>query len=285
MMDSMQVAASPDASAIDERLEAAPPSRRRSLGGRKLEPVLVLVAVLLALEAGSRSGVLPTQDVPPVSVVLAAFVRDLVQQKIWAAAADSLVAWAVGMGAVILLALPAGMLMGASRRVHGSTIFTMEFVRMIPSLAALPLLIFVYGIGLHLTVMLVVLASLWPLLLQTMYGMRDVDPVLHATGRVYGLDARQRLMLITLPSVAPYVATGLRISATTALVVAIAVSLVVGGDGLGGLIGSAAQGGQIPLMYARILATGLLGLALTQCLQALERRVLHWHVAHRGAFQ
>lgn len=278
----MAASAAPDTRSLGGRLTSTPSSLRSARWSRALEPAIAVLVVLLAVEIGSRSGFFPAQDFPPVSVVLATLLQDLQQGKIWAAIGASLVAWAAGMLVVVVLAVPAGMLMGASRKVYGSTIFSMEFLRMIPSLAALPLLIFVYGIGFNLTLMLVVLASVWPLLLQTMYGMRDVDPVLLASGKVYGLSGRQRLLLITLPSIAPYIATGLRISATTALVVAIAVSLIVGGEGLGGLIGSAAQSGQVPLMYGRILVTGFLGLALAVCLQALEHRLLHWHVAHRG---
>jgi len=281
----MRASAAPDRAAPGVAIDAPPPVRRHADWYRRFEPTVAVLLVLLAAEFASRSGLIPTQDFPPVSVIGATLLQDLQEAKIWKAAGASLLAWAVGMAAVVLVAIPVGMLMGASRRVYGSTVFTVEFLRTIPSLAALPLLIFVYGIGFQLTLMLVALSSVWPLLLQAMYGMHDVDPVLHATGRVYGLDARKRLMLITLPSIAPYVATGLRISATTALVVAIAVSLVVGGEGLGGLIGSAAQSGLVALMYARILVTGLLGLALTLCLRAMERRVLHWHVSHRGRME
>ncbi|MDB5999831.1 MAG: transporter permease [Rhizobacter sp.] len=259
----------------DDGKAARPP------GMHHAEQALAIVLVLLAAEVMSRTGVLPAEDFPPVSVVLMALLGDLQHAKIWAAMGASLSAWAVGMLAVLVIALPAGMLMGASRRVYASTTFTVEFFRSIPSVAALPLLIFVYGIGFKLTVMLIVLSAIWPLLLQTMYGMHDIDPVLEATGRVYGLGRGKRLRLVTLPSIAPYVATGLRLSATTALVMAIAVSLIVGGEGLGGLIGSAAQGGQVPLMYGRILVTGIIGLLLTACLRALEKRALHWHVSQR----
>jgi ABC-type nitrate/sulfonate/bicarbonate transport system permease component len=224
--------------------------------------------------------VLPS-SIPAPGAIVSSLASDMQTSRLWDGVLDSVGAWAIGLGIVVVVGVPVGVLLGSSRVLYAATRHTVEFLRMIPSIAALPLLVFVYGVGFQLTVVLVVLTALWPLLLQSMYGVHDVDPVARDTARVYGLGRVRVFSRVTMPSVAPYVATGLRLSGTIALVVAIATSLVVGGSGLGALIASASNSGQNPLMYGRILLAGILGLILTGALIAAERRVLHWHPSQR----
>jgi ABC-type nitrate/sulfonate/bicarbonate transport system permease component len=246
------------------------------------EPVLVVVGVLAVWELLARVGVLPS-SIPAPDAIVSSLVSDVQTSRVWDGVLASVGAWAVGLGIVVVVGVPVGVILGSSRVLYAATRHTVEFLRMIPSIAALPLLVFVYGIGFELTVVLVVLTALWPLLLQSMYGVHDVDPVARDTARVYGLGRVRVFARVIMPSVAPYVATGLRLSGTIALVVAIATSLVVGGSGLGALIASASNSGQNPLMYGRILLAGILGLIVTGALIAAERRLLHWHASQRQA--
>ncbi len=121
------------------------------------------------------------------------------------------------------------------------------------------------------------------MLLQTVYGVHDVDPTARDTARSYGLGRRAVLWRITLPSALPYLATGLRIAAAIGLILAVTSEIVVGVPGIGVRITDAqSAGGAEALMYAWILAAGLLGWILNGVLQAVERRVLHWHTSFRG---
>ena len=86
---------------------------------------------------------------------------------------------------------------------------------------------------------------------------------------------------MTLPSAVPYIATGLRIASAVALILTVTAELVIGSEGLGRSITVARSGGDVELMYALIIATGLLGLALNSLFVWGERRVLHWHPSQR----
>ncbi|WP_183408258.1 ABC transporter permease [Nocardioides pocheonensis] len=227
--------------------------------------------------------VLPREDFPPVTAILQALVSDLQTSELWAAVGASMEAWVLGMLVVVSIGVPVGMLLGASSISYRMSYLTLEFVRTIPGIAALPILLFIYGIGQDLTVSFVVLAALWPLLIQAMYGMRDVDPVAIETAKVYGVGHIRRVLLVDLPSCLPYLSTGLRLSGTFALIFAIATSLIVGGEGLGAEMARAAVVGDRPLLYARVLLTGLIGLVVALGLTTLERRTLRWHVSQRGA--
>jgi ABC-type nitrate/sulfonate/bicarbonate transport system permease component len=114
------------------------------------------------------------------------------------------------------------------------------------------------------------------MLLQTYYGVRDVDPVALETARMYGLDQRARLLKVTLPSMVPFLATGLRITASLALLIDVITELVGGGAGLGDRISAYQQGGATVTMYAYMLSVGLLGWAINIVLSAVERRALAW---------
>ena len=156
-----------------------------------------------------------------------------------------------------------------------------EFLRPIPSVALIPLAVLVYGTGLESKVFLAVFASFWPLFVQTLYGVQDVDPVVTDTARSFGLGRLERLWRIRLPSAVPYIATGVRISSAVALILAVTAELVIGSAGLGRSISVAQSGGAIDVMYALIIATGILGWALNILATRGERRVLHWHPSQR----
>jgi ABC-type nitrate/sulfonate/bicarbonate transport system permease component len=158
-----------------------------------------------------------------------------------------------------------------------------EFLRPIPSVALIPLAVLVYGTGLQSKVFLAAFASFWPILIQTLYGMQDVDPVAIDTGRAFGLGRLERMWRIKLPSAVPYIATGIRLSSAVALILAVTAELVIGSAGLGREINVARSGGAIDALYALIIATGLLGWFLNIAATQGERRVLHWHPSHRKA--
>jgi ABC-type nitrate/sulfonate/bicarbonate transport system permease component len=253
----------------------------REEAARRLEPLGVVVSVLTLWEILSRTSVLPREALPPATEVGAALYDDIVAAEIWLSIWQSVSAWMLGLAVVVFTAIPTGILLGRSRLAYRATHLVIEFVRPIPTVAALPLLILVYGIGAKLAVILVVLTAFWPLLIQTMYGTRDIDPVARDTVRVYGLSRRRQLTMVILPSVLPYIATGMRLSAVLALLMAIGASLVAGGDGLGAAIANAESGGQVSLMYARIVMAGVLGLAVTALVSIIDRKLLHWHHSRR----
>jgi ABC-type nitrate/sulfonate/bicarbonate transport system permease component len=139
----------------------------------------------------------------------------------------------------------------------------------------------VYGTGLTSKVFLVAFASTWPLLIQTIYGARDIDPLQLETARSFRIRRRDCILRVTLMGAVPYIATGLRIASATALILAITAELIIGSEGIGRSINIAEQGGAVDEMYALIVTTGLLGWGLNSIFAAIERRVLHWHPSQR----
>jgi ABC-type nitrate/sulfonate/bicarbonate transport system permease component len=163
-----------------------------------------------------------------------------------------------------------------------ATASTIEFLRPIPSVALIPLAVLLYGSALRSVLLLVVYAAFWQVLIQTLYGVQDVDPVADDTARSYGLGTWARIRHVLWPTALPYVMTGVRLAAAVALILAITGELVIGAPGLGARIAVAQNSQAVPEMYALIVVTGLLGLLINVGARAVERRSLAWHHSVRG---
>ncbi|GAB2733030.1 ABC transporter permease [Sinomonas soli] len=248
-------------------------------------PVLGFVGILAFLgvwELAPALGIVQAQYLPPASEVLASLAQDLGLALFWKAVGDTMSAWALGLAIAVALATALGLLIGMSTFLRRATNSTIEFLRPIPSVGLIPLAVLLFGIKMESTLMLVVYASFWQVLIQVLYGVADVDAVAMNTAKSYGFSWWQRVRDVVFPTVLPYLMTGVRLAASVALILAITAELVIGSPGLGREIALAQSGGAISGMYALILATGLLGVVVNLAARWVERRVLSWHPSIRG---
>jgi ABC-type nitrate/sulfonate/bicarbonate transport system permease component len=255
--------------------------RRRRIPDRLL-PWISVLSVLALFELLSRANVLPTRSFPPVTRILSSLWGQLGTSDFRTAVGQTLEGWSIGLAIAAAAAIPLGVVIGSTRLLYRSLRPVIEFLRPIPSVALIPLAILVYGAGLESKVFLAVFGAFWVLLVQTLYGVQDVDPVATDTARSFGLGRARRLFQVSLPSALPYIATGVRMASTVALVLTITAELVIGSPGLGRSINVARSSGNVELMYALIVTTGLLGWLLSGLSAGVERRVLHWHPAQRS---
>ena len=244
-------------------------------------PWVGVLGALLIFEVLPRAGLLASNHFPPTSLILTTLGGQMGEASFWTASLNTLEGWALGLGFAAGAAIPLGLLIGSIRLLYRAVRVPIEFLRPVPSVALIPLVILIYGAGLESKVFLAAFASFWQLILQTMYGVQDVDPVATDTARSFGLSRYQRLVSVTLPSSVPYIATGLRISSAVALILSVTAELVIGSAGLGQEINVARAGGNVELMYALIIMAGLLGWLLNLGFVWIERRVLHWHPSQR----
>ena len=245
-------------------------------------PAAGLAVVLVACELAPRLGLIPRSSFPPTSEVATTLVRLLGRAELWTAVGRTLGAWARAMALAALVAIPLGLLVGTNRIAALLCRFTIDFLRPIPSIALVPVLVLVYGPHTSLAVALGASAAGFPLLFQAMYGVRDIDPVVKDVGRAHGLGWWLRLRHITVPSCAPFLATGLRISASVALILVVTGEYVVGVPGLGQKVFIAQSSGAYDRAYAWIVVTGMLGLLVNLVFRTVERRYLWWHPSQRA---
>ena len=261
----------------------APPRPARPPAAADIILPLVSVAAALALwELVSRTGVISQSDLPAMSTTMQELWSLMQTGEFWRNFGYTVRGWALGLGIATVLAVPLGILLGASELAGRAFRVPIEFLRPIPSAVLIPLLFLTLGPSLKSEVFLAAFGAFWPLLVQTIYGVRDVDPVATDTARSFRLGTFERLNRITLPSAMPYIATGLRIASTVALILAFTAELFMGTPGLGQAMNYAQSYGLNDQLYALAIATGFLGLAVHFLMAALERRVLHWHPSQRA---
>lgn len=248
-------------------------------------PLLGLIGILgflLLWEMLPRLGMVDGRYLPPASEVILAATENLGSGDFWQAVADTMQAWAIGLGIAAVAATALGLIIGMSPFLKRYTHSTIEFLRPIPSVALIPLAVLLFGIGMESALLLIIYACFWQVLIQVLYGVGDVDSVAMQTAQSYGFSYVQRIRDVVVPTVLPYFMTGIRLGAAVALILAITAGLVIGSPGLGSSIARAQQGGAITSMYALILATGILGVLINLAARAVEKRVLSWHTSVRG---
>ncbi len=249
--------------------------------GNTLLPVLSVAAALALWEVISRTNTISQKDLPAMSTSFSALWTMLQTGTFWSAVLHTVRGWAIGLGVAAALAVPIGIALGSSDAAARAFRVPIEFLRPIPSAVLIPLLFLTLGTNLKSEIFLATFGAFWPLLVQTMYGVRDVDPLALDTGRSFGLGTLERLYRITLPSSVPYIATGVRISSTVSLILAFTAELFMGIPGLGQKVNVAQAYGLNDQLYALAIAVGFLGLAIHVVFTRLERRALRWHPSQR----
>jgi len=199
----------------------------------------------------------------------------------WVDLRETLIAWIVGLAIGSVAGIVLGTLMGMSAFAYGSMNLVVEFFKTIPAVAALPLAILLFGATVKMNVVLVAFGITWPILIQTAYGVRSVEPLVRDTAMVYRMSPAARIWSTVLPSAAPYIATGVRLAATGGLLLVVVAQLVGGGTGLGYAMVRFENAGVLSKMYAMVLVIGVLGVLISWLFGAAERYLLRWHESQR----
>ncbi|GGG61502.1 nitrate ABC transporter permease [Kocuria dechangensis] len=241
------------------------------------------VAGVLGLwEALSRTGVLDTQVFPAASTVLVELWRLLGTGVFWGDLWATLSSALTGLALVVLIGTVAAMLIGLIRFVENSTWVVVEFLKPIPPIALIPLGLLLWGPSPTMKVTLITFGALWPFLTQMVYGIRQTNNVALDMASSYRLGWWLTTTRIVVPTLLPYALTGLRISASIAVIVSVVTELIGGAEGIGQTIAVAQINNALPTMYAYILTAGLLGVGINLVFQALEKPLLFWHPSQRG---
>lgn len=189
---------------------------------------------------------------------------------------------AAGWLLAVLVGIAAGVAIGRARDLADYVDPMTHFLRAVPPPALIPPFMILLGQGATMKVVLIAFGVVWPILLNTIDGVRSVDRVQLDTARIYGIGRWRRLTHIVLPAATPKIFAGLRISIAVALILMVLSEMVGSVDGIGFGILQAQRGFQYVDMWAGILVLGIAGYAINAGFLRLERRVLAWHRAERG---
>jgi NitT/TauT family transport system permease protein len=240
-----------------------------------------IIAFLALWELGPAYLASPSTRVflPPLHEVLAAWGKLFESGTIQAHLAASLTRSVSGFGAALVVGVSLGLLIAWYGRLNSVLTPLLELFRNTAALALLPVFTLLLGIGEESKISIVAYAAFFPVLLNTIAGVKTVDPLLIRAANSLGLSSLALFRKVILPSAVPTIFTGIRMAGTASILVLIAAEMVGAKAGLGYLIVNAQSSFLIPDMYAGILTVSLLGLAVNFLLVALERHFSRWRTA------
>jgi ABC-type nitrate/sulfonate/bicarbonate transport system permease component len=234
-------------------------------------PVLLLAAWWFA-SAGSTDFYRP-----PLERILVAFRDTWFGARLRDDVLPSLVRLTLGYAVALVVGIALGVAVGANPRLRALLEPVLEFLRAIPPPVLVPILILVAGIGNTMKVLVIVSGCLWPVLLNTVEGVRAVDEVLADTCRSYGIRGRLRLRHLVLRSASPQIVTGARQALSIGIILMVISEMFAANSGLGFTVVQFQRGFAIPEMWSGVLLLGLLGVALSLLFRLAERAVLGWY--------
>jgi NitT/TauT family transport system permease protein len=241
-----------------------------------LRSSVALIAFVALWELAPRLGLADPVFLPPASEVATTFAGLVADGTIPTQIGTSLARAGTGFLLAVVVAIPAGLIIGWYARASQYLGPFFELFRNTAALALLPVFILVLGIGEASKVAIVVYACFFPLLLSTITGVRTVDPLLVRAARSLGLGNAALFAKVVLPSAVPTIFTGVRMAATSSILVLIAAEMVGAKAGLGYYITFTQFNFQIPEMYAGIVTIALVGVSVNAGLVLLERRLQRW---------
>jgi NitT/TauT family transport system permease protein len=247
----------------------------RSLGVRSI----AITALAVVWEVFPRLNLVDATFLPPLSQVLRAWwglVRDgELVQHVEASVLRSL----TGLLLAIVVAVPLGLVIGWYRPVSVVLGPLLEVFRNTAALALMPVFILILGLGESSKVAIIFYGCAWPILLNTISGVKTVDPLLIKSARSMGLPPPRLFQKVVLPAAVPTIFTGVRLAGAYSILILIAAELAGAKAGLGYLISYSQQNFDIESMYAGIITISAIGLILNQALVYLERRFSTWRSA------
>jgi ABC-type nitrate/sulfonate/bicarbonate transport system permease component len=220
---------------------------------------------------------------PPLETIIKAFPGTWTADRLRGDVLPSLIRLIIGYGVALLAGIALGVLVGANRRLRALVEPILEFLRAIPPPVLVPVLILVAGLGNPTKVLVIVVGGIWPVLLNTVEGVRGVDDVLADTCRSYRIGGWLRLRTFILRAASPQIVVGARQALSISIIMMVIGELLGATDGLGYTVVEFQRGFQIPEMWSGVFVLGLLGVVLSVIFQLVERRVLGWYHGARAA--
>ncbi|MGH1415837.1 MAG: ABC transporter permease [Pelagimonas sp.] len=242
--------------------------------------VSVIAALFVAWALIGAAGLLNPAIVPRIENVAAALINVLSRPEffpaLWATLFDSL----AGVLLATVVAVPLGVLIGMFPSVERATRKLLDFGRSFPVVALMPIFVLVIGANSTMKITITSIACFFPILLQTVYGARRLEPTIVDTVQSYRIPFLLRFFHVILPASAPFIATGIRIAISISILVTVGTEVIIQITGLGSQVNFARTYNEVDIAFAYTIYAGLLGVFLTALWDWFEGRILGWH--HRS---
>lgn len=258
----------------------APTAKPRRRFNRKWITSWIAVAALLAAwQIVPSLGLVERTFLPPLTEVLQAWWKLAASGELWTDAHVSLQRSLTGFGIALAVGIPLGLLIGWYPIAAELLSPVLAIFLNTAAIALLPVFTLILGIGETSKISIIVYASVWPVLYNTISGVRHVDPLLVKSARSLGVTHLRLFQKVILPAAVPTIFTGVRLAGAASILVLITTEMVGAKAGLGYLILNSQFNFQIPQMYAGILTVSAIGVAFNYLLLSLERRFSTWRTS------
>lgn len=238
--------------------------------------IIALPALLVAWWALSTSGG-DSFFVPTPADLARTFVDTWIGERMTTDVLPSIGRLLVGVAAAIVLGVLLGLLVGLNRTARAITEPVFEFFRALPPPVLIPVLMLLVGINDGMKVAVIISGAVWPVLLNTIEGVRAIDPVQNETSRSYGIFGFARIRYQVLPSATPTIMAGVRQCLSIGLILMVISEMFASSSGLGFAIVQFQRSFAVPEMWSGIVVLGLIGVIMSFIFQWVERRVLRWY--------
>ncbi|MFO6451406.1 MULTISPECIES: ABC transporter permease [unclassified Aeromicrobium] len=271
-------APSPGATVLERLSVGAETSarRRRWFSPRNLLRAALPLGALLTWHVLSETGVIPALYFPSPVTVFEALGELVRTGELQAAVPTSLARAVTGLGIGLAIGLVFGVANGLVRISEEIFDSSFQIVRQVPFIAMVPLFIIWFGIGESFKVIVISLACVFPIYINTYHGVRHVDPRLVEAAQVFGLSRLRTIVTVVLPAALPQILVGLRMSMGVSLLALIVAEQVNSRNGIGHIIFVATGALRIDIIAGAILIYALLGVVVDMIMRFLERRLLPW---------
>ncbi|MFA4957649.1 MAG: ABC transporter permease [Candidatus Methanoperedens sp.] len=237
---------------------------------------LLVFVLFLAWEILPSTGLVSPIFFPKFSVTVLALMNLISSGELLIHIEASLQRSIIGYGLAMIVAIPLGLIMGWYSSIEKYTDLLIQTLRNTSLFALLPLFIMLFGIGETSKIIIVFYAALWYMLINTISGVKSVDPLYIKAAKSFGISDIDLFKKIILPASIPSIISGARLSAKTAVMVVIAAEMLAAKSGLGYFVQNSQLMYRIPEMYAGILTLAIIGLSLNYLLVWLEKKATYW---------
>ncbi|GAA3667731.1 ABC transporter permease [Arthrobacter ginkgonis] len=232
----------------------------------------LLVLIWWASTLGAKSFFVPTPG-----TLATTFAETWFGERIFSDVAPSILRLLVGVSAAIIVGILAGLLIGSAKWLRALTEPVLEFFRAVPPPVLVPVLMLLMGISDSMKVVVIISGCIWPVLLNTVEGVRAIDGVLSDSAQTYGISGWARVRYLVLPSAGPQILAGVRQCLSIGLILMVISEMFASSSGLGFTIVQFQRSFAVPEMWSGIVILGLIGVALSFIFQFTERRILRWY--------
>ncbi len=252
---------------------------RKKVRAKRVDLMLATISIVGALALWTlvgQAGFVNKILLPSPNEVLNSLIETTLDGSLWINLRASLLRVLEGFALGFCVAVPIGILMGNFRVFRGLVEPLVELVRPIPPIAVIPMAILWFGIGEISKVFIIAYGAFFPILVNTIAGFREVDPVLIRAARTLGANRWQVFRDVVLRSALPFIIVGARLGMGFAFIVLVAAELIASSEGLGFLINDARYNFRTDRVFLGMIVIGVLGFALNKILIEVERWLLRW---------